>query len=142
MFCQPIRHARCLREPCKSDGPDRDRTCDLGIKSPLLYQLSYRPAAVYSVTAMSKGYAEGSALEERLADLERSKRQGREEDVPLRLAVFGSTADEAEPHFLGWADEVDADDLFASGDAYGIKLRRVPVPTRRAAPRRDGAAPR
>ena len=24
-------------------GPDRDRTCDLGIKSPLLYQLSYRP---------------------------------------------------------------------------------------------------
>ena len=25
------------------DGPDRDRTCDLGIKSPLLYRLSYRP---------------------------------------------------------------------------------------------------
>ena len=25
------------------DGPDRDRTCDLGIKSPLLYQLSDRP---------------------------------------------------------------------------------------------------
>jgi hypothetical protein len=123
-------------------GPDRDRTCDLGIKSPLLYQLSYRPVAVYSVAAMSKGYAEGSALEERLADLERSKRHGREKDVPLRLAVFGSTADDVDPHFLGWADEVDADDLFASGDAYGIKLRRVPVPTRRAAPPRDGAAPR
>ncbi len=31
---------------CKAaylDGPGRDRTCDLGIKSPLLYQLSYRP---------------------------------------------------------------------------------------------------
>jgi hypothetical protein len=28
------------------DGPGRDRTCDLGIKSPLLYQLSYRPAPV------------------------------------------------------------------------------------------------
>ena len=123
-------------------GPDRDRTCDLGIKSPLLYQLSYRPAAVYSVAAMSKGYAEGSALEERLADLERSKRQARRKDVPLRLAVFGSTVDEAEAHFLGWADEVDADDLFASGGAYGINLRRVPVPTRRAAPPRDGAAPR
>ena len=123
-------------------GPGRDRTCDLGIKSPLLYQLSYRPATVYSVAAMSKGYAEGSALEERLADFERSKRQGRQKDVPLRLAVFGSTADEAEAHFLGWADEVDADDLFASGDAYGIKLRRVPVPTRRAAPQRDGSAPR
>jgi hypothetical protein len=25
------------------DGPGRSRTCDLGIKSPLLYQLSYRP---------------------------------------------------------------------------------------------------
>ena len=25
-------------------GPGRDRTCDLGIKSPLLYRLSYRPA--------------------------------------------------------------------------------------------------
>ena len=91
---------------------------------------------------MSKGYAEGSAFEERLADLERSKRQRREQRVPLRLAVFGSTADESDAHFLGWADEVDADDLFASGDAYGIKLRRVPVPTRRAAPRRDGAVPR
>ena len=91
---------------------------------------------------MSKGYAEGSALEEKLADLERSKRQGRHKDAPLRLAVFGATADETEPHFLGWAGEVDADDLFASGDAYGIKFRRVPVPTRRAAPQRDGAAPR
>src|SRR5262252_6795079 len=27
-----------------SSGPGRDRTCDLRIKSPLLYQLSYRPA--------------------------------------------------------------------------------------------------
>jgi len=91
---------------------------------------------------MSKGYAEGSALEERLADFERAKRQRRTPESPLRLAVFGSTADEAESHFIGWADEVDADDLFSSGAAYGIKLRRVPAPKRRAAPRRDGAAPR
>ena len=91
---------------------------------------------------MSKGYAEGSALEERLADLERSKRQGGNKAVPQRLAVFGSTAAQPEPHFLGWDDEVDADELFASGDAYGIKLRRVPVPTRPAAPPRDGAVPR
>ena len=28
-----------------SYGPGRDRTCDLGIKSPLLYRLSYRPRA-------------------------------------------------------------------------------------------------
>src|SRR5215475_8490716 len=27
----------------RRNGPGRDRTCDLGIKSPLLYQLSYRP---------------------------------------------------------------------------------------------------
>ncbi len=33
----------CKKKPCKSSGPGRDRTCDLGIKSPLLYQLSYRP---------------------------------------------------------------------------------------------------
>jgi hypothetical protein len=29
-----------LQSPCKESGPCRDRTCDLGIKSPLLYQLS------------------------------------------------------------------------------------------------------
>jgi hypothetical protein len=91
---------------------------------------------------MSKGYAEGPALEERLADLERAQREKRKPGTRLRLAVFGSTADEPESHFLGWADEVDADELFATGAAYGIKLRRVPAPTRRAAPRRDGAAPR
>ena len=91
---------------------------------------------------MAKGYAEGSALEEALADLERAQRKTNTPAMPLRLAVFGSTAAERESHFLGWADEVDADHLFASGTAYGIKLRRVPAPTRRAAPRRGGAAPR
>ncbi len=91
---------------------------------------------------MSKGYAEGSALEERLADLERAQHERRAPDVPLRLAVFGSTADEPAPHFLGWADEVDGEELFARGAAYGIKLRRVPAPTRRVTPRRAGAAPR
>ena len=91
---------------------------------------------------MSKGYAEGSALEERLADLERAKRGGEARRAPLELAVFGSTADEPAQHFLGWADEVDADELFARGAAYGITTRRVPAPTRRAAPPRDGAAPR
>jgi hypothetical protein len=30
-------------DPGGSDGPGRSRTCDLRIKSPLLYQLSYRP---------------------------------------------------------------------------------------------------
>jgi hypothetical protein len=36
------QEGRFCRHFC--DGPGRDRTCDLGIKSPLLYQLSYRPA--------------------------------------------------------------------------------------------------
>jgi hypothetical protein len=91
---------------------------------------------------MAKGYAEGSALEEALADLERAQRKTNAPGVPLRLAVVGSTADTPESHFLGWADEVDADDLFASGTAYGIKFRRVPAPTRRAAPPHGGAAHR
>ena len=91
---------------------------------------------------MSKGYAEGSALEERLADLERAQGEPPTPDTPLRVAVFGSTDKEPDAHFLGWADEVDADDLFANGDAYGIKLRRVPAPTPPAAPPHDGAAPR
>ena len=54
-FQDPGRHAPsaawdplCTATPCSSfacasDGPGRSRTCDLGIKSPLLYQLSYRP---------------------------------------------------------------------------------------------------
>ena len=76
---------------------------------------------------MSKGYAEGSALEERLADLERSKRGGRAAVAPSRLAVFGSTVERPEPHFLGWADEVDADALFASGAAWGIHVAPAQV---------------
>jgi hypothetical protein len=35
---------RFPRNHVAMNGPGRDRTCDLGIKSPLLYQLSYRPA--------------------------------------------------------------------------------------------------
>jgi len=71
---------------------------------------------------VGKGYAEGSAVEERLAALER----GDDVDAPLgagRGAVYGSTDDEPAPHFLGWADEVDADELFSSGRAWGIQIR-------------------
>ena len=92
------------------DGPGRDRTCDLGIKSPLLYRLSYRPVLLASL--VGKGYAEGSAVEERLAALGAG-----------RAAVYGATEDEPEQHFLGWADEVDADELFVSGRAWGIQIR-------------------
>ena len=72
---------------------------------------------------MGKGYAEGSAVEERLAALER----GDDLDAPLdagRAAVYGSTDEDPATHFLGWADEVDADELFASGRAWGLQVVR------------------
>jgi hypothetical protein len=72
---------------------------------------------------MGKGYAEGSAVEERLAALER----GDDPDATIdagRAAVYGSTEDEPERHFIGWADEVDADELFSSGRAWGILIVR------------------
>ncbi|HEY3961088.1 MAG TPA: hypothetical protein VGL84_01030 [Gaiellaceae bacterium] len=70
---------------------------------------------------MGKGYAEGSAVEERLAALERGDDLLTAEDTG-RTAVYGSTEDTPELHFLGWADEVDADALFASGEAWGLQL--------------------
>jgi hypothetical protein len=74
---------------------------------------------------VGKGYAEGSAVEERLAALER----GDSQQALLgagRAAVYGCTDEEPERHFIGWADEVDADELFASGRAWGIQLLRRP----------------
>jgi hypothetical protein len=72
---------------------------------------------------MGKGYAEGSAVEERLAAMERGDDFRLQLDAG-RVAVYGSTEAEPEQHFLGWADEVDADALFASGEAWGIKTVR------------------
>lgn len=73
---------------------------------------------------MGKGYAEGPAAEEaerRLAELE----AGVPPPVPPdRAAVYGSTADELERHFLGWLDDVDPDALFESGAAWGLTVMR------------------
>ena len=73
---------------------------------------------------MGKGYAEGPAAEEaerRLAELE----EGPVDDAPVeRAAVYGSTEADPERHFLGWVGEVDPDELFASGAAYGITIVR------------------
>jgi hypothetical protein len=70
---------------------------------------------------------EGPAAEEaerRLEELERGPAEVRAEPRP---AVYGSTDDEPEPHFLGWRDEVDPDELFGSGRAWGLKvIRRAP----------------
>jgi hypothetical protein len=72
---------------------------------------------------MGKGYAEGSAVEERLAALERGDDLSRQLDAG-RAAVYGSTEDDSETHFIGWLDDVDPDELFASGDAWGLQVVR------------------
>ena len=72
---------------------------------------------------MPRGYAEGPAAEEaerRLEELEHP----RQETAAERQAVYGSTEDEPERHFLGWLDDVDPDELFASGEAWGITVVR------------------
>ena len=74
---------------------------------------------------MAKGYAEGPAAEEaerRREELERGFTERTREDRP---AVYGSTEDDPERHFIGWRDEVDPDELFASGEAWGITLVRA-----------------
>ena len=77
---------------------------------------------------MGKGYAEGSAVEERLAALERGDLRD-EERAEVRKAVYGSTADEPERHFIGWVGDVDPDALFDSGEAWGITVVRRRVAT-------------
>ena len=83
---------------------------------------------------MGKGYAEGPAAEEAERRLEELA-EGPQEAAPLeRAAVYGSTADEPERHFLGWLDDVDPDELFASGAAYGITVvRRATAATQETA---------
>ena len=77
---------------------------------------------------MAKGYAEGPAAEEAERRLEEPGRGGGQAGEPeLRQAVYGSTADDPERHFIGWRDEVDPDELFAAGKAWGITLVRATV---------------
>ncbi len=76
---------------------------------------------------MAKGYAEGPAAEEaerRREELERGETGQRSAE---RLAVYGSTDAEPSRHFLGWRDEVDPDELFDSGRAWGITVVRATV---------------
>jgi hypothetical protein len=72
---------------------------------------------------MPRGYMEGPAAEEaerRLDELELDA-----EEVPEEgLAVVGSTADDPERHFLGWLGDVDPDELFESGAAWGLSVVR------------------
>jgi hypothetical protein len=77
---------------------------------------------------MPRGYMEGPAAEEaeRRAD-EVARRTNDSARKPLYPAVYGSTQDDADPHFLGWLTDVDPDKLFASGKAWGVTVRRVAV---------------
>ena len=78
---------------------------------------------------MPRGYMEGPAAEEaeaRLDALERGERV--EPPTPEQPAVYGSTADDPERHFIGWLGEVDPDELFASGKAWGITVVRQTAP--------------
>ena len=77
---------------------------------------------------MAKGYAEGPAAEEAEARRDALEQAAREGPAPeARPAVYGSTRRRPERHFLGWHGDVDPDELFESGDAYGlVVVPRVP----------------
>jgi hypothetical protein len=80
-----------------------------------------------TLSLMPRGYEEGpvaEAAEARLDAMERGEPVDLEPHAPDRRAVYGSTEDNPEKHFLGWADEVDADALFESGQAWGISVLR------------------
>lgn len=75
---------------------------------------------------MPRGYMEGPASEEAERRAEELARGVRDEAPPkLHPAVYGCTGDDPEPHFLGWLGDVDPDELFASGKAWGVTVRRV-----------------
>lgn len=77
---------------------------------------------------MPRGYAEGpaaEAAEARIDALERGEDPDARRRDADRSAVYGSTADNAERHFLGYVGDVDPDELFASGRAWGIVVRRA-----------------
>ena len=73
---------------------------------------------------------EGPASEEaerRAEELER----GVVDEQPAKTcpAVYGCTEADPTPHFLGWREDIDPDELFASGKAWGVTVRRVAVET-------------
>jgi len=75
------------------------------------------------VRDVPRGYMEGPASDEAEARAEQLER-GEEQLAETRPAVIGSTDADPEPHFLGWVGEVDPDQLFTSGKAWGIRVVR------------------
>jgi hypothetical protein len=70
---------------------------------------------------MARGFVEGPASEERAEALERG---GETLQPPRRMrkALYGSTPEHPQRHFIGWLDEVDPEELFASGRAWGLSV--------------------
>jgi hypothetical protein len=74
-----------------------------------------------------RGYEEGPVAEEAQARrdaLERGESIEPAAHASNRRAVYGSTEDNPDKHFLGWLDDVDPDELFESGRAWGISVLR------------------
>ena len=72
---------------------------------------------------MPKGYAEGPAAEEAEQRREELARGPTIDDAPEEgLAVYGATEDEPERHLIGWLPDVDPDELFAAGKAWGLTV--------------------
>lgn len=74
---------------------------------------------------MARGYMEGPAAEEAERRAEELARGITDEPADFETAVYGCTEDDPAPHFLGLLGEVDPDELFASGAAWGVTVRRV-----------------
>ena len=71
---------------------------------------------------MGKGYAEGPAAEEAEAARERGEHLAVDERPPPRRMVWGCTTERPESHVIGEVGDVDPDELFASGRAWGIHV--------------------
>jgi hypothetical protein len=87
----------------------------------------YGHGAERTLSLVPRGYEEGPVAEEAEARRDAIARGESLEPLPHapgRRAIYGSTDDEPEKHFLGWADEVDPDQLFESGRAWGITVLR------------------
>ena len=105
---QRVDGAVALRET-----PDGERTRHAGVHSTL------RPC----LAATWKGRVRGGRAPRGGARARRRPR-GAAARVSRRLRLH---RDDPEPHFLGWLNEVDPDELFASGKAWGVTVRRVTV---------------
>jgi hypothetical protein len=77
---------------------------------------------------MPRGYMEGPAAEEAERRAEEAARgTAKAPAAEMQAAVYGCTTDDPEPHFLGRLGEVDPDELFATGAAWGVTVRRIAV---------------